>query len=421
MSNYQLSDRPKLRWPLDTERTVHNGQQVLVLTDAERIAEYPAIIPMALVQIVARLDGETQLSRILLEFSEQGLTAELLLALIDQLDQLLFLDNPVAKAKWTAARNAFASTLIRPPALAGLVYPSEEADLHATLERFIADAERKAPASLAGENIVAMISPHIDFRRGWQGYASAYSILEHTPKPDIIFLIGTSHRPSSGIYHLTNKGFAAPNGILPAAEDAILSLATSFGIDRAFIEQHLHQREHSLELQVPWLLHFYGQEAPPAIVPILVGSFHELLQQGKRPSEYGESRDFIAACAELLRSLRESGKRVLFYGGVDLAHVGLHFGDQFRVSDSFLPEIALRDQQLLDAIMRGDEDALFEHVAEDLDARRICGFPSIYTMLAALRASGVRIKGHQIDYRQAVEPKNDCVVTFASGCWTTTD
>ena len=108
---------------------------------------------------------------------------------------------------------------------------------------------------------------------------------------------------------------------------------------------------------------------------------------------------------------------MLFYGGVDLAHVGVHFGDQSRVSDSRLPEIARRDQQLLDAIMTGDEEALFEHMAEDLDARRICGFPSIYTMLAALRASGIRVQGHQLDYRQAVEPSNDCVVTFASGCW----
>ena len=414
--SHQLSDRPKLRWPLDTERTTHNGQQVLVLTDAERIAEYPAIIPMALVQIVARLDGETQLSRILLEFSEQGLTAELLLSLVDQLDQLLFLDTAVAKAKWTAARNAFASATIRPAALAGLVYPSTRAELTAALEQFIHATERRAP-SLHDQEIIAMISPHIDYRRGSQSYASAFTILEQIPRPDVILLIGTSHRPSTGVFHLTHKSFASPNGTLPAAEDAILELATRFGIDRAFVEQHLHQREHSLELQVPWLLHRYGAEAPPAIVPILVGSFHDLIERGKRPSEHGESRDFIAACAELLKGLMASGKRVLFYGGVDLAHVGLHFGDRVRVSDSLLPEIDRRDRQLLDAIMQADEDALFEHIMDDFDARRICGFPSIYTMLTAFRAAGIPLRGCYMDYRQAVEPTSDCVVTFASGCW----
>ena len=418
MSTFQLTDRPKLRWPLDTERTSHNGQEVLILTDSERIAEYPAIIPLPLVQIVARLDGETPLSRVLKDFAAQGLTEELLLALIDQLDQLLFLDTPTARAKWSSVRDAFAQAAIRPTALAGLVYPEDAAKLRQSLQQFISDTERRAPTSLKNEHVVAMISPHVDYRRGWQSYGSAYSILEQVERPDVIFLIGTSHRPSNGIFHLANKAFASPIGTLPAASDAIEQLANRFGSERAFREQHLHQREHSLELQLPWLAHRYSNEALPEIVPILVGSFHELVEQGKKPADHGEASEFIGACAEVLRSLNQSGKKVLFFGGVDLAHVGLHFGDRVRVSDTGLPEIQRRDQQLLDVILRGDEDGLFEHIAEDLDARRICGFPSIYTMLAAMRRAGISVRGHQVDYRQAVEPTSDCVVTFASACWT---
>ena len=186
---------------------------------------------------------------------------------------------------------------------------------------------------------------------------------------------------------------------------------------RARRDEILHRREHSLELQLPFLLHRFGRERMPRIVPILVGSFHQYFYENRAPIEDAEILDFVATLADELKALTDSGQRALFYAGVDLAHVGLHFGDTARISDSGLPHIEARDRQLLDSILDGDEQRLFEHMAEDRDSRRICGYPSMYTMFAAMRRAGWVLRGQCLDYRQAVDPKSDCIVTFASACW----
>ena len=105
------------------------------------------------------------------------------------------------------------------------------------------------------------------------------------------------------------------------------------------------------------------------------------------------------------------------YNGVDLAHIGQFFGDTERMAPDKLPAIEERDRKLLDAVLIGDERQLFAHMAEDTDRRRVCGFPSLWTSLAAFRAAGQQLRGALVDYRQAADPTNDCTVTFASAFW----
>jgi hypothetical protein len=60
---------------------------------------------------------------------------------------------------------------------------------------------------------------------------------------------------------------------------------------------------------------------------------------------------------------------------------------------------------------------LFRHISRDLDARKICGFPSMYTMLCALKKAKITSHGKLIDYRQAIDRSQECMVTFASAYW----
>ncbi|MCC6953170.1 MAG: AmmeMemoRadiSam system protein B, partial [Deltaproteobacteria bacterium] len=212
------------------------------------------------------------------------------------------------------------------------------------------------------------------------------------------------------------KHFETPLGTFPPATETIDRIAAAYGTDRAFGEEILHRSEHSLELQLPLLAHRYAG-ALPEIVPILVGSFHHHLETRTSPRAGGEIDDFIGILASTLRELRDAGQQVLLYGGVDLAHVGKFFGDTERMSDTQLPSIEYRDRQLLEAIFSGDGEALFEHMAEDTDRRRICGFPSIYTMLHALADAGQPVRGELLEYHQAVDPTSDCTVTFATAYW----
>ncbi len=409
-------DCPKLRWPLETEPFEHVGIKYLVFRDPYGIAPEPALVPVPCVPIVARFDGMTSIEKIAEEGKDFGATVELVGRLADELERMNFLETADTGRRVSAMQSSFLDLAVRPAALAGSVYPDSPELLREEIRAYVGEAE--STYSTGGkEKIVALMAPHIDYHRGRKTYGAGYSILEALERPDVIFLIGTSHAGGESMFQLSRKDFASPLGTLPAARDVIDDLSTRYGPERAFRDEFLHKREHSLELQLPFLAHRFADGPLPAIVPILVNSFHSFLLKGSSPLDDGETGDFIGALAEAARALRLSGKRVLFYDGVDLAHVGLHFGDEKAVGKKGLPEIEQRDRVLLDTVLAADEARLFGHMAEDLDKRRICGFPSLYTTLAALRLAGIQVEGRLVEYRQSLDPASDCIVTFASACW----
>ena len=160
-------------------------------------------------------------------------------------------------------------------------------------------------------------------------------------------------------------------------KELVARLAKRYGNERSFKDEILHRREHSLELQLPFIAHRYRNQRLPAIVPILVGSFNEFFDSGKTPLEHAEVGDFVDALAEVIGELKQANRKVLFYAGVDLSHMGQFFGDEEKISDEHLSMIEQRDLELLDCVMQADEEKLFAHIAEDSDRRRGCGYPSM--------------------------------------------
>jgi predicted class III extradiol MEMO1 family dioxygenase len=96
-----------------------------------------------------------------------------------------------------------------------------------------------------------------------------------------------------------------------------------------------------------------------------------------------------------------------------MAHVGRSFGDEGALSPERMREIGYRDQQYLRAIEECNHKALFDHIAEDQDARRICGFPTMHLVLDVLSRLGGKTEVDVVAYDQAVDYPSDCAVTFA--------
>lgn len=416
--SFSALSKPKLRWPLDLQSVQIEGRNFIVLKDQSGVSPEPAVVPAGFAAIVGRFDGTRTVEDIAREGGLYGVTIELVIQLAQELSRMHFLETSETQARWENIVREYRASPRREAALAGLVYPEDPRELNQALEEYIGNASTITYRKLPQTNVVGLICPHIDYRRGWHTYGTAFSILKEVNRPDAIFLFGTAHQAGEGYFHLTNKEFATPLGTFPVESSVMQGLANAYGTERCFRNEILHRREHSLELQLPFLAYRYQESSLPPIIPILVGSFHECVIRDRRPSEVAEISEFIDAVAEVTKVARLSGKQFLYYGGVDLAHVGQHFGDTNRVANDGLLHIETRDKELLDCILRGDEEMLFEHIQEDKDARRICGFPSMYVMLAALRRAGVRVKGELVEYRQAVDPVTDCIVTFASACWT---
>ncbi len=91
-----------------------------------------------------------------------------------------------------------------------------------------------------------------------------------------------------------------------------------------FDDELSHRTEHSIEFQVVFLQYLLGAKRDFSIVPILVGSFHDLMERGIDPIEDPQVSRFVEAlrAAEVV-----DGKRVAYIGGIDLCHVGPEFGD----------------------------------------------------------------------------------------------
>lgn len=138
-----------------------------------------------------------------------------------------------------------------------------------------------------------------------------------------------------------------------------------------------------------------------------------MIASGRHPHEWDEYESFAEALTSSLRALSADGARFCFVAGVDMAHVGRAFGDSGALSPERMQEIAKRDYEYLGTIERADKKALFEHIAEDQDARRICGFPTMYTVLDVMSRIGLPYSCDTVAYDQAVDYTSDCAVTFA--------
>lgn len=152
--------------------------------------------------------------------------------------------------------------MIRPPAVAGLFYPAEADELRNQVESLLAAVGQPSRAPKA------VISPHAGYIYSGQTAAHAYRALSarKTP-PSRVVLIGPCHRVAiSGLALPTSSAFETPLGKLEVDRGALAELAELPGVS---IDESAHAREHSLEVQLPFLQVVFG--AGFRIVPLVVG------------------------------------------------------------------------------------------------------------------------------------------------------
>lgn len=155
---------------------------------------------------------------------------------------------------------------IRPPAVAGLFYPSDPAALRDVVERCLAEGR----ARRAGEEKApkALIVPHAGYVYSGPVAGTAYALLEPLrERIRRVVLIGPSHRVAFGGLALSSAdAFATPLGDVPLDVDAAARLAGVAGVGRL---DQAHASEHSLEVQLPFLQVLLEEFV---LVPIAAGS-----------------------------------------------------------------------------------------------------------------------------------------------------
>lgn len=161
--------------------------------------------------------------------------------------------------------------LIREPAVAGMFYPADKNQLIAAIEKCFQDKavgpgalpERSSPPPRKG-NIVGLISPHAGYI--YSGPVAAHGFLEQFKdgKPEFFVIIGPNHTGlGPGISVHPPGKWRTPLGDATLPDDIIEKIIKQpyFRSDTS-----AHSREHSIEVQVPFLQYLYGEDV--AIVPI---------------------------------------------------------------------------------------------------------------------------------------------------------
>lgn len=404
---------PKLR-AVDSFLTHVEGEPYLALRDPTGVAKTPALVPVALVPIIARFDGRrshADIRRGLLQ--DEGLDVPLsaIRDAAEALDESLFLEGPRAEAAISGARAAFLASPSRGASFAGSAYPGEPKKLEAYIANDCVGARFKAEEPLleaTGAKLRALVLPHIDPWRGARGYgACADALATALPEDARTFvLLGTSHAPMESPFCVCPKAFDTPFGALAAHDDAIARLVRVSRFD-PYADLLNHEREHSIEFSSVFLKHALdraGRGREARIVPILCG-----LGAAQATGEDPRKDPSVAAFLdELRRVVQDEGAVVL--AGADLAHVGPRFGDPRASGEGARRVLERRDRESLGLARDGDALGFFRHVVDDRDTRRVCGTGPVYTLLAALDG---RAKGRLLYYDQNIDPTEGSIVSHA--------
>jgi hypothetical protein len=251
---------------------------------------------------------------------------------------------------------------VRPPAVAGTFYPAAKRKLTGTVRELLYEAHPSLPGSLRDQSPRVLIVPHAGYDYSGATAAAAYKLLEGTPRPSRIVLIGPAHRSSlvgrCSVADFTS--YQTPLGSVPVDVACRDSLAENELFEKT---RYAHASEHSLEVQLPFLQTIWD-ETPP-IVPVLATRLTE-----------ADSRRAAAAIAGIL------DPDALMIVSTDFTH----YGRRFRytpfsgLSEDLLPRrIKELDMEAVQNLEQLDTTGFKDY----LSARRptICGAIGVGIML----------------------------------------
>src|SRR5262249_46022960 len=123
--------------------------------------------------------------------------------------------------------------------------------------------------------------PHIDFHRGGITYTHGFKEVIEQSDAEVFVILATSHYTAGERFILTRKHFRTPLGVAQTDQAFIDRLEAYYG-PGLYEDEVAHLPEHSIEFHVVFLQHCLGSR-PFRIVPLLVGSFHDAVQQNVPP------------------------------------------------------------------------------------------------------------------------------------------
>ncbi|MGB3861020.1 MAG: AmmeMemoRadiSam system protein B [Candidatus Aminicenantaceae bacterium] len=231
----------------------------------------------------------------------------------------------------------------RKPAVAGYFYPQQEESLKSVVSRMIDFECEKRKA-------ISVIVPHAGFEYSGPVAGAVFSSVQ---LPKIFVILGPNHRQVKSRFAIMKEGtWQTPFGEVPI--DSGLANAIATRSDLITDDSDAHEREHSLEVQLPFIQYFRHDFS---IVPISIAyqtSYEELEELGHALAESIQNRD----------------EDVLIVASTDMSHY---------VSQK---EAEIKDSLAIEEIKRLDAQGLYDVVSRENIS--MCGYqPTTATIVAS--------------------------------------
>jgi len=234
----------------------------------------------------------------------------------------------------------------RQPVVAGQFYPSSASQLKTMIEKMV-DAEAEK------QEVIGLVSPHAGYV--YSGPVAG-AVISRVKFKDTFIILGPNHTGRGKPLSIMSEGkWQTPLGDVDIDSELAQHLLS--------ISQHLqeddaaHLFEHSIEVQLPFLQYF---RPDVRIVPITLSfaSIDAYREIGK----------------EIARAIIDTKREAVIMASSDMTHYEPH-------------DVAARkDRQAIDAILRLDEDELFQRV--ETYNISMCGCAPVASLIAAAKELG---------------------------------
>jgi MEMO1 family protein len=238
--------------------------------------------------------------------------------------------------------------MIRPPAVAGHFYSSDPAELARDVDGYLAPGTADQPA-------LGCVVPHAGYIYSGHVAGAVYSALQI---PSRLILLGPRHFPGGEPLAILSEGsWTTPLG--DAQIDTALAAQLKHAFPRLREDMVAHQREHSLEVQLPFLQRIAGDFR---FVPIVLGT-----------DRYGVLEELGHAIAKVVAAQKSP---VLIVASSDMNHYE---------SDPVTRE---KDGLAIARILALDPRGLYDTVrSEEIT---MCGIAAAVVMLVAVNDLGAK-------------------------------
>lgn len=433
--NAPHQQKPKVRalrgFPVEAQDPQGNKHQMLGLADARQISDKMCIVAPATQIVLPMMDGSRTIDEIVAQVG-RGLNRQIMEGIVAQLDDAALIEGPRFQELLAKSRQEFDQSDVLPPASTAafadmLVMQAIGKDateqqkaeqgpkkLREMFDRWIGEVLKNVEHPSFNELPKAIVAPHLDYPRGWMNYASIYGRLRICDKPDRVIILGTNHFGTGTGVVVCNKGYQTPLGTCDV-DKALLDALTSKLGSKATEHRFDHEREHSIELHIPWIQHVFGSPSGdnfPKVLGILV---HDpTVNNGASYDGNGVSTDEFVAALKFAIGM-QSGK-TLIVSSADLSHVGPAFGDQKTLvgetpeAEAERNRVVQHDLQMLDFITKNDVPGLIGSMSWQQNPTRWCSIGNLCATLQVVAPEKVEL----LNYAAAIDPQGSAMVSSAA-------